>query len=78
MNEEERRNLVRLMRLSDKEYDRLDKVLKLPDDEFEAGVYAMTSIVRVKWLAQRAMWIVGTAAAVVIAWRQIVQFIKHG
>jgi hypothetical protein len=82
MNEEERRHLVDLMNLDDKQLGRLRRLLSLPDEKWEAGFKVVTrSAIVSTMLARVPKFVLGIAALLVAIdqiWKYLAPYVLRG
>lgn len=71
MNEEERRHLIELMHLDDKEITRLRRFLELPDDKWDAGFRIVTRSAVLSAVMRRVPKLILGLAALLVATNQI-------
>lgn len=71
MNEDERRHLIELMHLEDKELARLTRFLKLPDEKWEAGFKIVTRSAVFSAILRRVPKLILGLAAILVAIGQI-------
>lgn len=70
-NDEQLSNFAALLDLSEGQRAKWDKLVGMREEEIEAVFAVATTVIRLRWVGIKGVWLIVTVASVIIAWSQV-------